>query len=169
MVAVSDEMMMWVYPKNFCINILIAGLSILYLLLSYTTYSVPYTYPCWVSPLNIIKTGQSCSYMHHLQNSENSEGVVFRNHMYLHLMDNKGTSKNIDKIFGKVFCTCWYAEEFLKMNGMEILKNRLYWNATTKNDICQIFCTSGDLKKRRMIFVKNCTFWNATEIRKSKE
>ena len=39
---------------------------------------------------------------------------------------------------------------------------------TTKNDIRQIFCTSGDLKKRRMIFVKNCTFWNATEIRKKR-
>ena len=85
--------------------------------------------------------------------------------------------KIIDKIFGKVFCTCWYAEEFLKINGVEILQNKLYWNATkmwnnqewylsnilyfrrsekAKNDICQklyfLEC-NGDQKKQRMIFV----------------
>ena len=98
--------------------------------------------------------------------------------------------KIIDKIFGKVFCTCWYAEEFLKINGVEILKNKLYWNATkmwnnqewylsnilyfrrsekAKNDICQklyfLEC-NGDQKKQRMIFVKKNVL---PQIRKSKE
>ena len=90
--------------------------------------------------------------------------------------------KIIDKIFGKVFCTCWYAEEFLKINGMEILQNKLYWNATkmwnnqewyssnilyfrrsekAKNDICQklyfLECNGDQKKAKNDICPKNCT------------